>query len=629
MASRVVLTDHPWPDLEIEQAVFSGAGLVLVAGPMQAGTAAEVELLVRANDPVAIMTCWAPVSATAIEAAPRLQIVSRMGVGLDNIATDVATTRGAWVTNVPDYCVDEVSDHAVALLLARFRGIVTLDRETKALRWSPEGARLERLADLTVGIIGFGRIGRATAHKLTAFGCRVIVVDQATTAAPPQGIEHVSLAALKDRADAIVLHVPLSDKTKGMVDDAFIADCRRQPFLINVSRGGLVDNGALVRGLDSGRLSGAALDVIDGEPSPPAEILSHPGVIATPHVAFLSVASVKELRRRASEEIVRVLDGQSPQNACNCPAGAAVPPPASFDRGVASEIQIVDGPNGRFVIKRALPKLRVAAEWRSDPARSSVEAAALQTMAEIIGQDAVPRVLWTDPARHEFAMELVPARLRNWKQDLLSDRVDLRTAARAGQLLGQLHAGSASRADIRLRFADTRYFEELRIVPYFRRVASRNPDLVPPIEAAVRSMAECRQALVHGDFSPKNILADGSDVVLLDCEVAHWGDPRFDLAFCLTHLTLKSLRRGAASAAALAAAGLELLNAYRQTGPAIVDASLVRLIGCLMLARLEGDSPVDYLADLDVPATKRAAAQLIVAPAFRQEVGIPTLETLS
>ena len=627
MARRVVLTDYAWPDTAIERGVIEAAGLELVVGPAVAGPAEEVEALVKAHDPMAIMTCWAPVSAAAVQAPTDLRIVARLGVGLDNIAVVAASARGAWVTNVPDYCVEEVSDHALALLMAHFRGVAALDRDTKALRWDPAGARLERFRDLVVGIVGFGRIGQATARKLAAFGCTVLAVDSAPGPARP-GVEQVSMAALQERADAIVLHVPLLDGTRGMLDDGFIAGCRRRPLLVNVSRGGLVDNAALLRGLASGALRGAALDVIEGEPAPPPDILAHPAVIATPHVAFLSTASLVELRRRAAEEVVRVLGGQAPHHPCNRPDGAAAPAPATFDRGVASDIRVVDGPEGPYVLKRALPRLRVAAEWLSDPARSLVEAAALKAMAGIIGQDAVPRVLWADPGRHEFAMELVSPRLRNWKQDLMSGRIDPATASRAGQLLGQLHAGSARSPELREQFQDTRFFEQLRIKPYFTRVAERNPDLAADIEAVVAGMANRRGALVHGDFSPKNILADGADVVLLDCEVAHWGDPRFDLAFCLTHLTLKSLRR-AAPVADLAVAGMALLRAYSEAGPAIIDAALSQILGCLLLARLEGDSPVDYLSDLDAAATKRMAVHLLRDPTARASVGIPVLETFA
>jgi D-3-phosphoglycerate dehydrogenase len=625
MDRRIVLTDYAWSDTDIERGVLEAAGFELVSGPAVAGTASDVEALVAAHDPAAIMTCWAPVSAAAVQSPSDLRIIARLGVGLDNIATDAASARGAWVTNVPDYCVEEVSDHAVALLLAHFRGVVALDRDTKSLRWNSSNARLERVRDLTVGIVGFGRIGQATARKLAAFGCKVLAVDSLPSAGRP-GVEQVSMAMLQERADAIVLHAPLLDSTRHMVDDRFIAECRRRPLLVNVSRGGLVDNAALLRGLEAGALRGAALDVIDGEPSPPPGILAHPGVIATPHVAFLSAASLVELRRRTSEEVVRVLGGQVPLHPCNRPLGAPAPVSASFGQGVASDIQIVDGPDGPYVLKRALPRLRVAAEWLSDPARSLVEATALQALAAIIGQEAVPRVLWTDPGRHEFAMELVSPRLRNWKQDLLAGRIDLATAHRAGRLLGQLHAGSAERPDLRDEFGNTRFFEELRVRPYFGRVAERNPDLAKSIEAVVAGMAERRAALVHGDFSPKNILADGADIVLLDCEVAHWGDPRFDLAFCLTHLTLKSLRR-AAPAAALVAAGLELVRGYRETGPTIVDAALVQILGCLLLARLEGDSPVDYLADLDVAATKGVAVHLLRDPAASSPLGAAVLET--
>jgi Ser/Thr protein kinase RdoA (MazF antagonist) len=223
--------------------------------------------------------------------------------------------------------------------------------------------------------------------------------------------------------------------------------------------------------------------------------------------------------------------------------------------------------------------------------------------------------LWVDAEKHRFGMALIDARLRNWKADLLAGRVDLATAARAGEMLGALHARSAQRADIAERFASRQFFEELRIRPYFERIAERNPDIAPAVRTAIDGMrATPVRALVHGDFSPKNILADGRDVVLLDCEVAHWGDPRFDVAFCLSHLLLKAMRRGA-DASRLADAADAFLAAWRAAGPAVDDAELVRLTGCLILARLEGDSPVDYLDTLDVAAVKKMAVAIILHPA--------------
>ena len=133
-----------------------------------------IDALVAEHQPAAILTCWAPVSATAIASAAALQVVARMGVGLDNIAVAAATQRGVLVTNVPDYCVEEVSDHAVGLVLAWTRGLVAADREVRAGRWNPAGARLRRLSNLTCGVVGYGRIGRATAAKLRALGARVV-----------------------------------------------------------------------------------------------------------------------------------------------------------------------------------------------------------------------------------------------------------------------------------------------------------------------------------------------------------------------------------------------------------------------------------------------------------------------
>lgn len=606
---RVLLTDFPWPDCDVEREIVEGAGFALVTGPREAAPASVVARLAVADDPVAILTCWAPVSAEAIAAPTDLRIVARMGVGLDNIDIAAATARGAWVTNVPDYCVEEVSDHAIALTLAWLRGVVVLDREVKQGLWKPGGARVARFRVLTIGLVGLGRIGRATAGKLSGFGCRVIAADPSPHE-PPPGVEIVPLDALRAEADVIVLHVPLLDATRHLVDDAFIAGCRKKPLLVNVSRGGLVDNDALIRGLDSGQLGGAALDVVEGEPSPPSALVGRPDVIVTPHVAFLSPVSLLELRRRSTEEVVRVLRGAPPHFPCNAPPLDE----HALGGGVASDIRIVDTIAGKIVVKEALPELKVEAYWPSDPSRSLIEADALRAIAELLGEGVVPRVLWTDAEKHRFGMELVDPRLRNWKVDLLAGKIDLATASRAGKILGQLHGRSAPRADIAERFASRQFFEELRIRPYFDRIAERNPAFAPAIQRAVDDMREFpEQALVHGDFSPKNLLADGSDVVLLDCEVAHWGDPRFDLAFCLSHLSLKAMRRGADAARFADAAGA-LLTAYRAEGLAVIDARLVRLVGCLILARLEGDSPVDYLDTLDTAAAKRIAVGMIENP---------------
>ena len=314
--ATVLQTDFAWPDVSIERAVIEGAGHTLVAGPSEPSPAEAVEAMVAEHDPAAILTCWAQISAAAITRPSALKIVQRLGVGLDNIAVDAATARGAWVANVPDYCVEEVSDHAVAMAYAWFRGVVHFDRTVKTGVWDPSGARLRRGATMTAGIIGMGRIGRCTARKLDALGMTVLGHD---IAAPPEAVpaQMVGLDRLAADSDIIVVHLPLTDDTHHLVDAAFLADVKPGAFLINVSRGPVVDNDALIEALDAGQLTGAGLDVVEGEPNPPAALVARADVIATPHVAFSSDASLAELRQRGAEEVVRVLAGDAPVNACN------------------------------------------------------------------------------------------------------------------------------------------------------------------------------------------------------------------------------------------------------------------------------------------------------------------------
>jgi D-3-phosphoglycerate dehydrogenase len=318
MTHTVLLTDYAWPDDSVEREIVEAAGMRLVSGPAVPLTAPGIEGLVREHGPSAILTCWAPVSAIAIASAPALKVVARLGVGLDNIAVEEATKCGVLVTNVPDYCVEEVSDHAVGFALAWTRGLVFLDREVRAGRWDPSSARLRRLASLTCGIVGFGRIARATARKLSAFGCRLLVNDPYLRE-DAEGIERVPLDDLLAQSDIVIVHAPLTDGTRHLINRESIAKMRPDSLLINVSRGGIVDTNAVVDALKTKHLSGAALDVLESEPSVPAELLSHQGAMLTPHVAFSSDASLVELRRRAAEEVVRVLRGDAPRNPCNQP----------------------------------------------------------------------------------------------------------------------------------------------------------------------------------------------------------------------------------------------------------------------------------------------------------------------
>ena len=320
-APTVLLTDRAWPDDSVERAIIEAAGLRLVSGPPDPAPAEEIERLVREHQPAAVMTCWAQVSAAAIAAAP-VRHVARLGVGLDNIDVPAATARGAWVTNVPDYCIDEVSDHALAMVLAWTRGLIPANRAVHEGVWDPAAARLRRLASLTCGVVGLGRIGRATANKLGAFGARVLGSDPGATAAP-SGVELVELGELLGASDVVVLHAPLLPATHHLIGAAEIARMPVGGLLVNVSRGGLVDSDAVAAALSGGHLSGAALDVLESEPDVPQALRAHAGAILTPHIAFSSDVSLIELRRSAAEEVVRVLRGDPPRCPCNQPAAQA------------------------------------------------------------------------------------------------------------------------------------------------------------------------------------------------------------------------------------------------------------------------------------------------------------------
>lgn len=318
MPDTVLLTDYAWPDDAIERSIVEAAGMRLIAGPAAPSSAKDIEALVVAHQPAGILTCWAEVSADAIAASKALKIVARLGVGLDNISVTAATARGVWVTNVPDYCVEEVSDHAVGFALAWTRGLVHFDREVRAGRWAPASANLRRLATQTCGIVGFGRIGRATARKLAAFGCRLLAHDP-HLCGEVAGVACVDLATLLSRSDIVIVHAPLTPSTRHLINRERLALMPKGGLLINVSRGGVVDTDAVTEALQSGRLSAAALDVLESEPDVPAALLVQPGAMLTPHVGFSSDASLVELRRRAAEEVVRVLQGDPPIEPRNAP----------------------------------------------------------------------------------------------------------------------------------------------------------------------------------------------------------------------------------------------------------------------------------------------------------------------
>jgi D-3-phosphoglycerate dehydrogenase len=270
------------------------------------------------HQPEAVLFNWAPVTEKAITSVPNLKLAARLGVGIDNLAVDTCTERGIWVTNVPDYCVEEVSDHAVAMLLAWARGLLPFNSQVTEGTWNPAGANLLRVSDLTVGILGYGRIGQRTASKLRPFGCELLAVDRSPD---EDDIEFCDLETMASRSDVLIVHTPLTEQTQHLINQNILERIKPGALLINVSRGGVVDTNAVIKALESGRLSSVALDVLEDEPNVPDELLQHPNTLITPHIAFSSTASIVELRTRASEEVVRVLQGGRPEQARNKPRG--------------------------------------------------------------------------------------------------------------------------------------------------------------------------------------------------------------------------------------------------------------------------------------------------------------------
>jgi len=308
-SGRVLLTDHPWEGVEIESEICREAGYELIEAPPEADVARLLDL---GADAEGIITCWAQVPGKLIRSSPDLKVVSRLGVGVDNIDLDAAAECGVTVTRVPDYCVEEVSDHVLALVYSWARGVTYFDRAVRSGRWEPGALSLRRVRDLVVGVWGAGLIGTRTADKFSALGCTVIVDDRH----PERNGSYpaVSRDELLERADVVTLHLPLTEENRGIVGAEVLAKMRSGSLLVNTSRGGIIDSDALAAALDSGSLGAAALDVLPNEPEVPAALADREDVVITPHVAFSSVQSVRELRARATEDLIRVLRGEAAEH---------------------------------------------------------------------------------------------------------------------------------------------------------------------------------------------------------------------------------------------------------------------------------------------------------------------------
>ena len=317
MSFIVAITDYVFPSLEPERKVLESLGVEL----RPAQSKSEEEIIALAQNADAVLNCYAKMTARVIEKLDRCKIIARYGIGVDNVDLAAASKAKILVTNVPDYCVDEVSDHALALLLALARRIATAHGAVTAGAWdvvSHTGIR--RLRGQTLGLLGFGKIAKALASKVQPLGMKVLVYDPYLDAEliSRHGAEAVSLDRLLAEANAISIHVPLSSETRNIIGERELALMKSAAFLINTSRGGIVDEQALASALKEGQLGGAALDVLNVEPPPEDHPLREaPNLILTPHLAFYSRESVVELQTKAAEEVARALKGEPPRSPIN------------------------------------------------------------------------------------------------------------------------------------------------------------------------------------------------------------------------------------------------------------------------------------------------------------------------
>jgi D-3-phosphoglycerate dehydrogenase len=299
---KVLFSDFEFTEIQIERDIFAAAGAEIVTAQCKT----EDEVIAAAGDCAGILLQYAPITERVAASLPKLGIVSRIGAGFDTVDVEACARHGIWVSNSPDYGVGEVATHALALTLALMRNVVAYHRDIHAGQWHYLSAgELRRAGDMTLGIVGLGRIGKRMAHVSrnvfrSVIACDPYIIDGDFPAYVARG----SLSDVFARSDVVSLHVPLNGQTRGMIHAGVLGVMKAGSYLVNTSRGAVVDVDAALGALDRGTLAGMALDVLPVEPAPPgSRLLGHPRVILTPHAAFYSVEAERELRRKAAGNI--------------------------------------------------------------------------------------------------------------------------------------------------------------------------------------------------------------------------------------------------------------------------------------------------------------------------------------
>jgi D-3-phosphoglycerate dehydrogenase len=316
MKAKVVITDYVWESLDVEKRTLGELAELI---PLK--TKKPEEFLDAAKDCDALLNTYAgPITAEVMAKMPKCRIIARYGIGVDTIDLDAATKAGIIVTNNPTYCIEEVAEQTMALLLSSARKIPFYDRMVRGGRWEvPPGKPIFRLVGRTLGLVGFGNIAREVAARAAAFGLEILYFDpfvkegQFKVPAKP-----VDLDTLLRRSDFVSLHPPLTPQTRKMIGDEAFGKMKPTAVLINCSRGPVVDTESLVRALDAKKIAGCALDTVDPEPLPdPHPLRGRDNVILAPHTAWYSEQAMAGLQAGAPGEVRRVLSGEWPLNVVN------------------------------------------------------------------------------------------------------------------------------------------------------------------------------------------------------------------------------------------------------------------------------------------------------------------------
>ncbi len=310
---KVVVTDYDFYDLRYEEKVLSELpDLEFVKGKART----EEEVIELAKDADGIINQYAPISAKVVEQLEKCKVISRTGVGVNTIDIPTATEKGIYVCNVPDYCMDEVSDHALALLMSWARKVVLLNAHVKNKVWDfKKGVPIHRFNTQTVGVLGFGRIPRSLVKKLIAIGFNVMVYDPYV---PDEEIikaqaKPASMEEIFQQADFVSVHTPLTKETKGIINKDLFNQAKTSLVIINTSRGPVINEADLIEALRSGQIAGAALDVVEEEPiQPDNPLLEMDNVILTPHAAWYSEESEEEMRTKCARNVLQALKGETP-----------------------------------------------------------------------------------------------------------------------------------------------------------------------------------------------------------------------------------------------------------------------------------------------------------------------------